>query len=833
MKILLEEGRKEWLRRNVKQVAEGFSGDPRTSKASKSTVRAPIRVNQTQSADDQNALEVRDRKIMPNLYHVEVDDRRWVHGLAFDGQNLLVPYHAVHGKAYVNIRLHGRDSLKPIEFQLIPENVYRFKDMDLAVIRSIKRLPPAPRISKYFIRERDLADYKKFNGELLAKVRGSPMYEASYTGIQDLNYMEEVQRMHSFDTELIFVREGWKHDVPTRLGYCGAPLIAHGKKFCRKIVGIHVSGIDNGKSGGIATLVTEEMLHMSLEGGHGFEDLNQTQNFEAVTNDSESTMIDEGYVCYGRLPPGEGEFAATKTAIRKSRIHEKVGPATTAPAVLSTYDERNVHRISPFRRALLKYTRRTRPFDRRDIEMVSEHIHNIHIDKVKPLKDVSEMSEFMMVNGDPFIDEYKQIEMDSSPGYPWKKKRPAGEKGKRFCFRELEDYEYMKAYLMREDLKEEVCDILTDLQNGKRPRNVWVHCLKDERRPLAKVRDVKTRIFTMAPVSWTLAIRALTMHFTAAFYAAHLNFYSAVGSDPYSPEWTKLFRRLREVGRKAGDGDYGQYDGTLDPDLMYEALHLMCKWYVHHLKGRPLKIVIGSRLFEFTAEQLEKAYEIMATDFVHTVQLVFDILHQKCQGNPSGNPLTVLVNTIVGAFYLMLCFIGLYQRWDKVDKPYMNMDSYEKYVRDAIYGDDNAFTAATAVEDFFNPRAIGEYLAEYGIEYTTADKSGIQTEWKDIDELRFLKNGFGSHPIYPSMKMATMENDTIVELTNWQRESADDDEQLRVQCDNALRFAYFHGKEYHNNLLNKINEALRDEGIRGFASDFYMKDLDFTKKFWT
>jgi len=349
---------------------------------------------------------------------------------------------------------------------------------------------------------------------------------------------------------------------------------------------------------------------------------------------------------------------------------------------------------------------------------------------------------------------------------------------------------------------------------------------------------VKTRIFTMAPVDMTLAIRALTMHFSAWFYGNNCKDYSAVGVNAHGPAWTEIYQAMKKKALSGIDGDYGMYDGTLDPDCIQAAMDLITAWTfrpieIHRSDGtqewqkpEAYTIVLSDgEEIQFTEEQFAVAMRICSAEFVHTTQIVMNVIHRKTQGNPSGNPLTVILNTMVGYMYMALAYLeaGL--------KTGRGIKSFADDVACIIYGDDNI--VAWILEEFeeWNPAFITAFFADHGIEYTTADKSGAEQEMKPVEKLRFLKRGFRPHPVYPNFIRAPIDMDTIYEMTNWMRECPDEKEQLYCQIDTALREAAAHGGEFYRLFLGQVNQALMKVKYEQVPDEYDMLDEEWLAQF--
>nr|UUV42601.1 MAG: polyprotein [Tuatara cloaca-associated picorna-like virus-1] len=792
--------------------AESYDGgDSRTSRATRVTTvgprSAPPRPNPAHSYEDPNTMELWENKFKRHMYVVECQKRR-VNGLAFDGHNLLIPYHIIHGMPNgTDINLKGINGLDPIQIKLDSQKVCRLDSQDVVVLRDVRRLPPGPQISKYFAREKDLHRYKKFSGVLTRLNVKDFSFVNSVADIEDLSEVgQDVSRKHIMNNTVYETRVGFVHNAPCAVGDCGGILFAFGNKFERKAIGIHISGLSKGRTGGVCVTVTEDMLQKMRSAYSHDETPNEAHCAEMVKEpQTDSGLVGTGYILLGKTH--FREFAATKTTIKESKLHGLVRAPVTGPSVLSAKDPRNVENISPFKNALTKYEQRTRPFHPNAVRAAQNMLHSIHLGWQEP-QGIEQISLREVING-RYAEGYKAMDMDSSPGIPYKWRRPVGERGKKFLFEEFttDDRPDLQYKIKDPELAKDFWDALRQLKRGERFPSVWVHCLKDERRKLSKIKDVKTRIFTMGSVVTTMVCRALTLHFTSAFYNNRLKSYSAVGIDAHSAEWSVLMRKLKAKGNLGCDGDYSEYDGTLDADLIAVAMDLMADWLICN-KATPYVIFDedSETSVTFSEFELRRAFKILATEFTHTVQLVLDVLHVKVQGNPSGNVLTVVINTIVGALYLRITWICLAS---KFNPQHMSLLYYQKYIQDSIYGDDNVISFHPDTQVWFNPKHIAEYLASKGIMYTTADKSGEDQAFKFTSDLRYLKRGWRVDEVTSLLYHAPIDTDTIYELTNWIRECPDEDEQLRTQLRDALYEARAHGYEFYRTFLAEVNDACK------------------------
>lgn len=105
-----------------------------------------------------------------------------------------------------------------------------------------------------------------------------------------------------------------------------------------------------------------------------------------------------------------------------------------------------------------------------------------------------------------------------------------------------------------------------------------------------------------------------------------------------------------------------------------------------------------------------------------------------------------------------------------------------------------------------------------GIQVTPPDKTSNIFEFKHVSETSFLKHTPRYSPEHDRWLFAANES-IIATLTNWQSSTLPEFDQLAVNLDNALRFAYFHGREYYDRLRHQM--VLQIAGVRDFS--FYPK----------
>jgi hypothetical protein len=96
--------------------------------------------------------------------------------------------------------------------------------------------------------------------------------------------------------------------------------------------------------------------------------------------------------------------------------------------------------------------------------------------------------------------------------------------------------------------------------------------------------------------------------------------------------------------------------------------------------------------------------------------------------NPSGHPLTVIINSLVNSIYVRYAYI----------RAGGDVSNFRKHVALITYGDDNAMGVSEECE-FFNHTVIADHLGAIGITYTMPDKESDSVPFVNIAEVSFLK----------------------------------------------------------------------------------------------
>jgi len=187
------------------------------------------------------------------------------------------------------------------------------------------------------------------------------------------------------------------------------------------------------------------------------------------------------------------------------------------------------------------------------------------------------------------------------------------------------------------------------------------------------------------------------------------------GTVVQSLEWEAIREYLVQHGEdRIVAGDYSKFDKRMPANVIlaaFDIIYDLCRRSGY--ADDDLKVVRGI------------AYD---TAFP-TVDFNGDLI-EFYGSNPSGHPLTVIVNGLANSLYMRYCYLVL--------RPPTDRTPFRSNVALMTYGDDNIMGVSKAAE-WFNHTAIQKVLALVDIGYTMADKEAASVPYIHINDANFLK----------------------------------------------------------------------------------------------
>ena len=572
----------------------------------------------------------------------------------------------------------------------------------------------------------------------------------------------------------------YQYVMNTTNGDCGSMLVALSNFLPKKIIGLHVAGDASGKGYAVPLNVRdiEEALKDVPKEAQIKIDL---ARFEAI--DGELSSVPNGDF----TPAIKSSIlvaSPTKTALRPSLIHGSVLPPISAPAVLSrrvVLEDGTIH--DPVL-AGLKKTGKIPPFmDPVLIKAAVSDVLRVHQTNDRTRKRVlTNLEALSGVLDDPYSN---PLNRSSSPGYPWIKDRVG--KGK---MKWTSDFE--GEYKMHKELADAIEEREFMALNNERYPTVWIDTLKDERRPIEKVKIGKTRVFAAGPMDFIVCARKYFLGFCAHLAENRINNEVAVGINPYSYDWTHLARHLKKFGNKVVAGDFGNFDGTLILQILESIGEAISEWYDD-------------------GEDNAQIRRILWKELINSVHVEGNNLYFWTHGHPSGHPLTAILNSLYNSVVCRIVFVLCARKAGKL----ANMKDFNENVSMISYGDDNVLNISDRVIDYFNQHTMSECFTEIGMEYTDELKSSAADAkpFRSLEEVSFLKRKFRWDEERACFT-APLELGVCMEMVNWIRGELDPEEACCVNCQTSAMELSLHGREVFEKCTKMIKRACLTHMLR-------------------
>jgi len=661
--------------------------------------------------------------------------------------------------------------------------------VDLALISFPSCVPNRPKILSKFINASDIDMLKE--GDLVFsgfnQVNGTTIVQESHpnsfqVSVKETEYLRHASGKCPLKTQIcscehIKIGNHVNYDLETSAGMCGSLLSVSNRLVHTKLIGVHVAG-GNGVNG-LGVLTTRQLLEDNLN--------KHIEEFE----------VPPRYLIDGRMPysqsyvdvykqPGlitKGDCIAvgtatavnapTQTQLQPSAVFDQIQQHITKPAHLRSF-VKDDKVIDPMELGILKVLGPQTYVDPQILDAAVNDVFNI-IGKGDTTVLTYEEA-IQGIEGNSYI---RPINRTTSPGYPYNLNNPS--KGKTHWLGSGEEYD-----LTNTELRADFDKLEKDSSEYIRGEAISIATLKDEKRPFSKVDLGKTRVFEACPQHLVLAIRKYYLSFVAHIMKNRIDNEICVGINPYSLEWTKLAHKLQEQGDNVIAGDFSNFDGSLSLQIVYRIGEKINEWYGDDSYNQATRITLWEHICN--ADVLVRG----------------DVIRQT-HSQPSGNPLTVIVNSIFNSIVMRMAYIQL-----KIDQGLSPRCDFTKYVANANYGDDNLLSINHRVLDWYNQETITVALSKFGLTYTDETKSGQLTKCRKLVDVAFLKRKFVIQP--DGTFMAPMDLSNTLEITNWIRGKA-----IRLatkeNCACALMELSLHSMAIYNQYSQLIKDACQNAGI--------------------
>jgi hypothetical protein len=270
-----------------------------------------------------------------------------------------------------------------------------------------------------------------------------------------------------------------------------------------------------------------------------------------------------------------------------------------------------------------------------------------------------------------------------------------------------------------------------------------------------------------------------------------------VGINPLSKEWNDFHQYLTEYSVKNMiAGDFSGFDTRMAAQITAAAAKIMVSWY---------------REVGCTEEEI-RLVEGALSDIVHPNILFDGDLYRFANGNPSGNLITVQLNSICNSIMMRYVYYAM--------MPTIK-EKFAENVRLGTYGDDNAMSVKRHCSWYTHTSCQKEF-EKLDIGYTMADKGAASRAYIGIEEISFLKRSFVKHEAL-DIVVGPIEEDSILKRFHWIKKPNETplsfSEQFGAYTDGALRDKYLYGREIYDEFSQKLRNIVDlNENLRGVVN---------------
>lgn len=380
------------------------------------------------------------------------------------------------------------------------------------------------------------------------------------------------------------------------------------------------------------------------------------------------------------------------------------------------------------------------------------------------LEEIIVLANTAVVNGQPGVRFIDKMNRKSSMGFPWRKQ-------KRNFLSDPVQFDLWEDFVdFDEKFYGRVAEIEACYASGTRYMPVYIGHLKDEATKFKKILDAATRMFCGGPADHGFVVRKYLLTFVRVMQNNRFLFEAAPGTNCMSGEWDDLFHYLTQHGSdRIIAGDFSRFDKKMSAQWILAAFAVIDR----------ILLAAG-----WSTEQ-RKIVQCIAYDTAFPVVDVNGDLVEFWGSNPSGHPLTVIINSLVNALYMRYV-------WRMLGK---DLGAFKQSVALMTYGDDNVMGVSEHAPEF-NHTSIQKELAKIGVVYTMADKDSESVPYVKISDVSFLKRRW-RYDTELNAYLAELEEDSIAKmLTKCIPSKAVCKEQQAVDLLHGALYEYFfYGRE--------------------------------------
>lgn len=582
-------------------------------------------------------------------------------------------------------------------------------------------------------------------------------------------------------------------------GDCGIGYVIHNTAVQKKFIGIHGGG----------TRENSIVCNLYKEDVDDFLAFIK-QNGDSFTKMIVETEIDEIPVMEGLSSNDNVSGTRWGLKLQAELSHSFTYPIKTnlvqTPIATGALDRSSGKYLAPpfeMTQAPACLDRKAEELSMRQLKNRTRKLEPIHLDSFlgveKTLSDCEGriLSIYEAVKGIPEWNNFHSMERSTSSSYPYQKLQKKKRDLILYSYEELEkrqdkldfipvfhpqqqkvDYSQHDLWIHKH-VVESVNDIISKGRRGIIVPHMTLFCLKDEPRPLEKVKDKYTRAFQMGSLAYLIASRMTygeLAHLTEKTREGDIQ----VGVNPFSADWKDLLTQLQAKG---------------------------CTYHALDKKGWDLRFAVRKFLPAFW-----KWLEHMGLWNKEDKQLMW------CMMYASLHPFVVIRNKVYsGQFMPSGCwktsFVNSWLNSIEFREAFRHICpglDFDEFIRLLTFGDDSLDSSKAEVATKFTGPAIAEYTFEhFDHECTTSTKSGSIADFEIQDQVNFLQRKFVE---VDGVVLAPLSKESIETCLQWimkPKVGTTFAEQFRINCHAMCDESARHGEQYFEKIKATCNAFLR------------------------
>lgn len=723
-------------------------------------------------------------KVITNTVTVCSNGRN-IQGFFLCNHILILPYHVFNDVENDSFTLHlssGLDfSFSMSDFR--QEEVYLAEEAHVIALdlHDYMKIPPFADLRRYFIPNLDTLSMSCPSGYMFSRrinsVGQNAIFILTLQEIMPENRISLIdERFHrNYDVSRPLVAR-----VPSLPGDCGALWIMDRNSETR-LCGFHIAGSCNEDGTGRAAVMTQGMAQR-LSDYFGINQPRNTARIEEAPQLVPTEALDNLHTCYLE---GRTDFTlprASRTDIVKSPWFG-IRPNQTCPGRLKDFVDGNGFSVSPARVNFQKMLGQRSIIDPGDFEKPLLMLSDWYPRPEQAKRKVLTLEEAVYGSGDGYN---PSIKADAGVGYPWLLHY------KRTDLLSLGNSQGEGRWIS-DTLREAVGKLLTLADTNI----LIVDCLKDERTSLKKYEEGNTRIFSILPIHYNIALKMLYGSFVHYVQSRCHLAPVKMGISPLPEDWGRLYDFLVENHGEIIAGDYSGWDKRAHYEVFRQLVDWVNDWYDD--EWRHVREDITLRVFSCEHYLEGDVYTTTA-------------------GMPSGCYLTTCFNSLANLLYWYL-----FLQKNVIPE---ELADHQWWFRPAIYGDDHVISVYG--HPHINMQSFSDWVTPLGLAYTDTSKKRPLTPYVPWEEVTFLKRHFVVREGYV---WGPLPLELIYEMIQWYRNTAyskslPKKERWGQILDTVANELFYHGRVVYEEVMAELLAWIKNRAnmdLSGAASSYRYK----------